>query len=287
MQLLYQGLFCNFFGRDERKQQRGSGRGVSKKLELKRLRFIVRKTKVVLAVVVLLCSVLSTNLVAARSPIILERRIIGQSVDGRALEAIRMGDPKGVTVVVIGVIHGNEDAGLLITDQLVTREIPKGINLWVVPTMNPDGTARDQRGNANRVDLNRNFPYNWAKMGKPGYWQYAGPSRASEPETKAMVAFMREIKPALGIWYHQDLNIISPGQGLEGKLRSAYSLATGIPIKRITGGRYTGVAATWQRTTLPKSMSFVVELGKTLNVDQAKVHADAVLKIASLLRDAG
>jgi hypothetical protein len=102
-----------------------------------------------------------------------------------------------------------------------------------------------------------------------------------------MVAFMREIKPALGIWYHQDLNIISPGQGLEGKLRSAYSLATGIPIKRITGGRYTGVAATWQRTTLPKSMSFVVELGKTLNVDQAKVHADAVLEIASLLQKAG
>ena len=245
-----------------------------------------RKTKVVLLAVVLLCSVLSTNLVAARTPIILERRIIGQSVEGRALEAFRMGDPKGVTVVVIGVIHGDEDAGLLITDQLVTMDIPKGINLWVVPTMNPDGTVLDRRGNANLVDLNRNFPYDWAKMGKPGYWQYSGPSRASEIETKAMVAFMREIKPALGIWYHQDLNIISPGQGLEGKIRSAYSRATGIPIKRITGGRYTGVAATWQRTTLPKSMAFVVELGKTLNVDEAKVHADAVLTIASLLRDA-
>ena len=250
------------------------------------MRVILRKRKIVLAVVVLLCSVLSTNLVAARTPIILERRIIGQSVEGRALEAIRMGDPKGVTVVVIGVIHGDEDAGLLITDQLVTMDVPKGINLWVVPTMNPDGTVLDRRGNANLVDLNRNFPYDWAKMGKPGYWQYSGPSRASEIETKAMVAFMREIKPALGIWYHQDLNIISPGQGLEGKIRSAYSRATGIPIKRITGGRYTGVAATWQRTTLPKSMAFVVELGKTLNVDEAKVHADAVLEIASLLRDA-
>ena len=244
------------------------------------------KTKVVLSAVVLFCSVLSTNLVGARSPIILERRLIGASVEGRALEAFRMGDPKGVTVVVVGVIHGDEDAGLLITDQLVTMIMPKGINLWVVPTMNPDGTALDQRGNANSVDLNRNFPYDWAKMGKPGYWQYAGPGRASEPETKAVVAFMREIKPALGIWYHQDLNIISPGQGLDGTLRTAYSRSTGIPIKRITGGRYTGVAATWQRTTLPKSMAFVVELGKTLNVVEAKVHADAVLNIASLLRDA-
>lgn len=83
----------------------------------------MRKTKVVFAAAVLLCSVLSTNLAAARSPLILERRIFGQSVDGRALEAIRMGDPKGVTVVVIGVIHGDEDAGLLITDQLVTMNV--------------------------------------------------------------------------------------------------------------------------------------------------------------------
>jgi len=76
----------------------------------------VRKSKVVLAVAVLLCSVLSADLVGAQSPLISERRIIGQSIEGRALEAFRMGDPKGVTVVVIGVIHGDEDAGLLITD---------------------------------------------------------------------------------------------------------------------------------------------------------------------------
>jgi protein MpaA len=152
--------------------------------------------------------------------------------------------------------------------------------------VNPDGTALNQRGNANRVDLNRNFPYNWAKMGKPGYWQYAGPTRASEPETKAVVAFMREIKPALGIWYHQDLNMISPGEGLEGTMRNAYSRLTGIPIKRITGGRYTGVAATWQRNTIKNGMAFVVELGETLDTAQAKVHSSAVLNISMLLRDA-
>ena len=216
----------------------------------------------------------------------IERRVFGTSVQGRPLEAFRLGDPKGITVVVIGVIHGNEDAGLLITDQLLEMDVPRGINLWVVPTMNPDGTALNQRGNANSVDLNRNFPYNWAKMGKPGYWQYAGKRRASEPETKAVVAFMREIKPALGIWYHQDLNIISPGVGLEGTMRSAYSRLTGIPIKRITGGRYTGVAATWQRNTIKNGMAFVVELGKTLNSDQAKVHSSAVPNISMLLRDA-
>ncbi len=215
----------------------------------------------------------------------LERRVIGTSVLGTPIEAIRLGTKGGVVVVVVGVIHGNEAAGLLITDALQETAVPKGIDLWIIPTMNPDGTALDQRGNANRVDLNRNFPYNWSKMGKPGYWQYAGVSKASEPETKAVVAFMREIKPTLGIWYHQDLNIISPGTGLEGTMRSTYSRLTGVPIKRITGGTYTGVAATWQRHSVKDGMAFVVELGKTLSTSEASVHAGAVLNIAMLLRD--
>jgi hypothetical protein len=80
--------------------------------------------------------------------------------------------------------------------------------------------------------------------------------------------------------------MISPGEGLEGTMRNAYSRLTGIPIKRITGGRYTGVAATWQRNTIKDGMAFVVELGKTLSVNEAKVHAAAVVNISMLLRDA-
>ena len=216
---------------------------------------------------------------------VLERRVIGTSVQGRPLEALRLGAKGGVVVVVVGVIHGDEDAGLLITNELSKMAAPRGVELWVVPTINPDGTALDQRGNANLVDLNRNFPYAWAKMGKPGYWQYSGPKRASEPETKAVVKFMREIKPALGIWYHQDLNMISPGTGFEGSLRTKYSQLTGIPIKRITGGTYTGVAATWQRSTLSESGAFVVELGPSLSVDAALVHAQAVHIVAMMVRD--
>jgi protein MpaA len=245
---------------------------------------VVQKTFSLVVAIVALASVSMTSVATAQGNI-LERRVIGTSIQGRPIEAIRMGDPKGVTVAVIGVIHGNEEAGLLITDELVNMQIPKGVNLWVIPSINPDGTALDRRGNANRVDLNRNFPYGWARIGQPGNWQYAGPNRASEPETKAIVAFFREIKPALGLWYHQDLNIISPGVGFEGEIRARYGAITGLPMKRITGGTYTGVAATWQKRGLKNSMAFVVELGKTLNVDEAKVHASAVLDISMMLRD--
>jgi protein MpaA len=214
-----------------------------------------------------------------------ETRVIGTSVQGRQIVAHRVGSGS-LRVVVIGVIHGDEDAGLAITDLLQRVVPPSGVELWIVPTMNPDGTALGIRGNANRVDLNRNFPYRWAPMGQPGYWQYSGPSRASEPETAAMVAFLRGLKPALGIWYHQDLFMISPGTGLDGRIRAHYARATGLPLKRITGGTYTGVAATWQRSTIRSALAFVVELGPTLSPAEAAVHAAAVLDTAAVLRDA-
>ena len=223
---------------------------------------------------------------AVDEPRLLEERVFGTSVQGRPLVAYRYGTPGGVVVMVVGVIHGDEDAGLLITSALRTLSAPAQVDLWIVPSMNPDGTALQQRGNANRVDLNRNFPLGWAKMGEPGYWQYAGPSRASEPETQAMVKFVREIRPALGIWYHQDLNMISPGTGFEGRVRARYAALTGLPLVRITGGRYTGVAATWQRNVGEAAMAFVVELGPTLSAGEARVHADAVMTVARMVQRA-
>ena len=216
----------------------------------------------------------------------LERRVIGTSVEGREIEAFRLGTRGGTPVMVVGVIHGDEDAGLLITDLLTAMTPPNGVELWVIPNMNPDGTASQMRGNANKVDLNRNFPKDWARQGSPGYWQYAGPRAASEPETRAMVQFVREIRPALGIWYHQDLNMISPGTGFEGRVRARYARLTELPLVRITGGRYTGVAATWQRSSTTDAMAFVVELGPTLSAAQAQVHADAVMTVARLVKRA-
>ena len=215
-----------------------------------------------------------------------ERRVIGTSVEGRDIEAFRLGTRGGTRVMVVGVIHGDEDAGLLITDVLKSMDPPVGVELWVIPTVNPDGTNAQTRGNANKVDLNRNFPKNWARQGVPGYWQYAGPRAASEPETRAIVQFIRDVRPALGIWYHQDLNMISPGAGFEGRVRARYARLTSLPLVRITGGTYTGVAATWQRSAVSDGLAFVVELGPTLSADQAQVHADAVMAVARMVHNA-
>ena len=66
-------------------------------------------------------------------------RELGRSVQGRAITAIERGTKGGTPIVVIGVIHGDEDAGTAIVDQLGALDVPKGIDLWLVPSMNPDG----------------------------------------------------------------------------------------------------------------------------------------------------
>ena len=44
-------------------------------------------------------------------------------------------------VLVIGVIHGDEDDGVAILERLATAPVPAGVDLWLVESMNPDGQA--------------------------------------------------------------------------------------------------------------------------------------------------
>ena len=214
-------------------------------------------------------------------PAFVETRELGRSVQDRPITAVRRGTPGGRVVLVIGVIHGDEDDGVAIIDLLEQQDVPAGIDLWLVESMNPDGQAAQDRHNANQVDLNRNFPADWGPIGVPGDGQYAGPSVASEPETQAMVAFVEEIRPDLIIWYHQDLFRINPGRGRDGAIRARYAELTGLPLVSITGGTYTGVAATWARRTIEPGVAFIVELGVSITPDEARLHAASVLTLAS------
>jgi len=206
----------------------------------------------------------------------------GRSVEDRPLFAVERGTPGGAVVLVIGVIHGDEADGVAILERLAISSVPDGVDLWLVESINPDGQSLPQRGNANDVDLNRNFPYEWGPIGQPGDGQYAGTGPASEPETQALINLVNSIQPDLTIWYHQDLFRLSPGQGFEGELKARYAELTGLPIEAITGGTYTGVAATWVRRTID-TPSFIVELGGDLLPEEADTHAAAVLEVAALV----
>jgi protein MpaA len=98
-----------------------------------------------------------------------------------------------------------------------------------------------------------------------------------------MVNFIAQLRPDIAIWYHQDLYVISPAEGREGRIRARYAELTGLPLGGISGGTYTGIAATWARTELAAddSVAFIVELGPTLSSDEAALHAQAVRTIGA------
>ncbi len=219
------------------------------------------------------------------APTVAETEVeLGRSAEDRPITAIRRGTPGGTTVLVIGVIHGDEDAGAAIIDALRELPVPEGIELWLVPSMNPDGQAAGTRQNAHGVDLNRNFPTNWGPVGQPGDWQYAGAGPASEPETRAMVSLSEQVRPDLTLWYHQDLFRINPSTGFDGEIRRRYADLTGLPILEVSGGTYTGTASQWSRTIAAEGgIGFTVELGKKLSADGARQHAEAVLTVAGEL----
>jgi protein MpaA len=191
--------------------------------------------------------------VARTSP---TRLVIGYSVRGRPIVAWRYGRASAPRkILVVGCIHGNECAGLAITSALRRRPVPSGVQLWLVPEMNPDGTAADTRQNAHGVDLNRNFPYRWQPISDPTY--YSGPRPTSEPETRAAIALVRRIRPAVTIWYHQHMDLVALAGDDRGVARR-YARVAGLRPTCLTF--LSGVETRWSNHTFPGTTSFVVEL---------------------------
>jgi hypothetical protein len=64
--------------------------------------------------------------------------LLGRSWQGRAIEAVEVGNAAGTPVLVVGCIHGNETGGIAIAHAL-ERLSPTDLDLWIVPDLNPDG----------------------------------------------------------------------------------------------------------------------------------------------------
>ena len=136
-------------------------------------------------------------------PAVIERVVIGHSVLGRPITAWHLGEPGKKRVLLISTMHGDEGRPRQILGELRDGRPIRGIDLWVVPVYNPDGLARGTRKNAHGVDLNRNFPFRWADLDGP---YESGSRAASEPETRAMIRFLRTTRPSRIISFHQPLD---------------------------------------------------------------------------------
>lgn len=140
--------------------------------------------------------------------------------------------------LILGGMHGDEPTGSAVVEHLIQTlaAIPRlldGIEVVLVPKVNPDGLARNTRVNADGVDINRNFPTrDWRPHAiRPRY--APGPKPASEPETRIVMRLIAQVRPCRIITihapYHQ-LDIDGPALPLARAMQrfDHYRITTGI-----------------------------------------------------------
>ncbi|KAF5194662.1 Carboxypeptidase sol1 [Thalictrum thalictroides] len=126
---------------------------------------------------------------------------IGKSVNGIPLWVMEISDKPGQVEAepafkYIGNVHGDEPVGrellLLLANWLcdnylkdpLATMIVTNVHLHILPTMNPDGFTLKKRGNANDIDLNRDFPDQFFPMNND--------MDSRQPETKAIMSWLKE-----------------------------------------------------------------------------------------------
>jgi murein peptide amidase A len=207
------------------------------------------------------------------------RLAIGRSVKRRLIAGWQVGDPGSRRrVLVVGCVHGNEPAGEAITHRLRSARPPPGTSLLIVDAFNPDGCAAGTRQNAHGVDLNRNSPWHWRPLDRPGGTYYSGPRPLSEPESRAIVRFVRRFRPTISIWYHQHARLVDASGG-DPRIERAYAHLVGLPFRHF--GVFPGSITSWQNATFSSDTAFVVELpAGRLSSRSAGRHVAAVLSLA-------
>lgn len=165
--------------------------------------------------------------ISARHPGITRLEVIGQSVEGRPLYALKISDHAQTdewgepAVLIFALTHAREHLSTEVALDVIhlltegygqSGELTNLINqreIWVLPDINPDGDVYDVESGYYRfwrknrrpnpdgsfgVDLNRNFGYQWGCCGGsssyPGDDMYRGPAPFSEPESTALRDFV-------------------------------------------------------------------------------------------------
>lgn len=188
---------------------------------------------------------------AAAHPAIAEFHVLGQSVQGRDIFALRISDNVQVEedepeFVCWASIHGDEYAsgeiayrwGLELldgygVDATLTAYIDD-LEIWVIPLLNPDGHENGTRENVNGVDLNRDFGWNWDAWG-------GSTGTYSQPETRSLQEFCLKENVSLSAtlhcegnvflypWCHSPNNV--PEHTLVVSVGALYANATGYTLK--------------------------------------------------------
>lgn len=141
---------------------------------------------------------------------------IGPSTEGLPIKGLKISqNPENPTIFIECGIHAREwiapSSATYIINELTSNQsyntFLARFNWIIFPVVNPDGYKytfeRDRMWRKNRalfgvsrgVDLNRNFPFHWNEVGcsdDPSRYDFCGPSKGSEVETKRLMKFLED-----------------------------------------------------------------------------------------------
>ena len=158
--------------------------------------------------------------IADRYPEFMKLYTLGTSVENRPILAMKISDNPEIDEVepefkFISNMHGNEIVGRELSVRFIldlaekylsgNSEITDLINnteIYIIPSMNPDGNAKRQRGNANWVDLNRDFPDFTTSDNQNDYENRA-------KETKVIMQFQKSRNFALSANCHDGAVVVN------------------------------------------------------------------------------
>lgn len=143
-------------------------------------------------------------------PDIMSMESIGTSVEGRELWVVKVSDNVLVDEVepefkYISSMHGDEIVGrelmILFLEDIgknyyldpEVKNLVDNTEIFIMPSMNPDGSEMAKRWNARGVDLNRNFP---------DIFSNRNTNADREPETKAVMNFQKKRNFSLSANFH-------------------------------------------------------------------------------------
>lgn len=173
--------------------------------------------------------------------------VYGQSELGRDLicHQVDSGDAEQSILIVFGV-HGFEDAFdhdgevlRMIAEKLIShyRTFPEEIRnfrLYIIPSANPDGLLDGHtnhgfgRCNANGIDINRDFPFDWEKDASTR--NQTGKAPLSTEEARAICALVEKLNPTYGIDVHGWKNAVYGN----GKMAESFAWPFRIKVKRLS-----------------------------------------------------
>ena len=197
-----------------------------------------------------------------------ETIVYGQSVNGRALQAVRFGGGGQVIILIGGMHAGFTPGSVAVAQQAVAHfqrnlgELPASITLYIIPIASPDSPSApgELRGrlNARGVDLNRNWGCRWTANPTWRNQVVAGAGGAapfSEPETTALRDFILARNPVAVVFWEARASggLVSAGNchdrpRVSAAIAGIYGLAAGYAIadfENLTNQELNGDSTNW------------------------------------------